>query len=90
MALIYLTTKWRRWRRWLAAARSDGAVAGDLGGKGDRGVAHQNRHDVLVLNVVVAGQGAHGRVGNLSPELLSGTGTHGRGRRRASGSQLIK
>ena len=58
--------------------RSDGGVLGDFGSNRGRGVAHWVCRDVLKLEVVIAGTGAHGRVGNLLPELLLAMGALGR------------
>src|SRR3954470_20841655 len=44
-----------RWRR------SGYGVSARTGSEKSRGYAHQNRHDVLMINVVVSGQGTHGR-----------------------------
>ena len=57
-------------RRLLAAERSVVDGAGDTGSEREKGHAHRARKNVGKLNVLMGRQGALGRVGNLSSELL--------------------
>ena len=50
--------------------RSGGEVANDAGCEKEREGAHRVCNTLLMLNVVFVGQGAHGFLGNCSPEFL--------------------
>ena len=66
---------------------SVGGGAGVLGRPGKEGDAYQNRRRLLMLKVAMAWEGAHGVVGDSSPEFANVSATVSRRRWRGSSSR---